>query len=194
MARSETRTTESKTNADTESGHSDINILIVFGPPHDPEARRRCSEVAEREAVDEDEAWVIIVHEFLEGMINNVETGATDLATLFSQYAGVPVVLFGAAPTRTFQGGGVLPSLWIDARRVYDANGREATDLVCDQDVAAAVAARIAETLDTEWVHSSVLRSTGSGGRPSAGNQTPAGEPNAPEGESTSTGARSAVP
>jgi len=142
-----------------ETDSTDINILIIFGPTKDPKAQHHCSNVAKRDCITTDEAYVREVHAFLNGMIHEVNNGVTDMDFLFSQCAGVSVSVFAAAPTMTYRGGVVLPSLWIDAIRVFDDNGHTATHVVCDDAVLSIVAGHLAETIDAEWVRHAVMSS-----------------------------------
>jgi hypothetical protein len=141
-------------------------IIFTFGPPGSAAAQDACWELAVRDGLDSNDAWVRVAHDVFDAMNEAGPRVESELDAIISRALRIPVFVFGAFPNRWCQNGSVCPVLHVDVARIVDHYGNPVGAKRFSERAVRGIMGEIADRLGSEWVRAVLITSDGwRGGR-----------------------------
>jgi hypothetical protein len=166
MKRTESHRDHSATTRKERLTRGEVEIIFTFGPPGSAAAQDACWEVAVRDGVDADEAWVRVAYDVFGDMNEPGPQIESEFDAIVSRALRKPAFVFGAVPNRCYQGGSVCPALHVDLARIVGHYGNPVAARRFGERVVKGIMAEIADRLGSEWVRAVLITSDGwRGGR-----------------------------
>ena len=165
MERTDSRRDQSETTRNENPTRDEVEIMLTFGPPGSAAAQDACWEVAVRDGVDANEAWVRVARDTFDAMNEAGPDGGSEFDRIVSECLRLPVFVFGAVPNRGHQNGSVCPALHVDVARIVDHYGHPVAARRFDEKVVKGITARIAHRLESEWASATLITPDGMRGR-----------------------------